>query len=149
MEYLIQEGKLTLPAGFHDRSVNMFVPGVTLPAPFSLTLSRDNTLPGEALPDYLERQVSLIAAKLRKYQRQNTTQVELSVQSPIPGLQVDAHYQSDGRPVYQRQAAFIVAPDRALIFTATSQVPFDDPLNQLWADVLASFQQHPPVTATP
>lgn len=149
MEYLIQEGKFTLPAGFHDRSVNMFVPGVTLPAPFGLTLSRDTTLPGEALPDYVERQVSLIAAKLRKYQRQSTAPAALSTQSPIAGLQVDAHYQSDGRPVYQRQAAFIVAPERVLVFTATSQLPFDDQLNLLWANVLASFHQHPPVTATP
>lgn len=149
MDYLMQEGKLTLPAGFQDRSVNMFVPGITLPAPFSLSVSRDRTLPGEALPDYVERQVSLIAAKLRKYQRQNTSDALLSAQSPIAGQQIDAHYQSDGRPVYQRQAAFIVAPERVLVFTATSQVPFDDQLNQLWADVLASFQPHPPVTAIP
>lgn len=149
MDYLIQEGKLTLPSGFQDRSVNMFVPGVTLPAPFSLTLSRDITLPGESLAEYVERQVGLIAAKLRKYKRQDAIGVELSSRLPIAGLQIDAHYQNDGRPVYQRQAAFIVAPDRALVFSATSQMPFDDQLNQLWADVLASFEQHPPVTATP
>lgn len=149
MDYLLQEGSLTLPAGFHDRSVNMFVPSVALPAPFSLTVSRDNTLPGEALTDYVERQVSLIAAKLRKYKHQGLSAVVLSAQAPIAGQQVDAHYQSDGRPVYQRQAAFIVAPERVLVFTATCQVPFDDPLNQLWADVLASFKAHPPVTATP
>lgn len=149
MDYLIQEGTFTLPTGFQDRSVNMFIPGVTLPAPFSLTIARDNTLPGEALLDYIERQVSLIAAKLRKYQRQSTVSVELSKQAPIAGLQIDAHYQNDGRPVYQRQAAFILAAERVLVFSATSQQPFDDQLNQLWANVLASFQLHPPVTATP
>lgn len=149
MNYVIQEGSLTLPAGFQDRSVNMFIPGVALPAPFSLTIARDNTLPGEALLDYIERQVNLIAAKLRKYQRQSTTRVELSKRVPIAGLQVDAHYQNDGRPVYQRQAAFILAAERVLVFSATSQQPFDDSLNQLWASVLASFEPHPPVRATP
>ncbi|POA89978.1 DcrB-related protein [Pseudomonas protegens] len=149
MDYLIQEGKLTLPSGFQDRSVNMFVPGVTLPAPFSLTLSRDITLPGESLAEYVERQVGLIAAKLRKYKRQDLQEVWLSTQSPVPGLQVDAHYQNDGRPVYQRQAGFIVSPQRVLVFSATSQQPFDDQLNQLWTDVLASFQQHPPVAGPP
>jgi len=149
MNYVIQEGSLTLPAGFQDRSVNMFIPGVALPAPFSLTIARDNTLPGEALLDYIERQVNLIAAKLRKYQRQSTIRVELSKRVPIAGLQVDAHYQNDGRPVYQRQAAFILAAERVLVFSATSQQPFDDSLNQLWASVLASFEPHPPVRATP
>lgn len=149
MNYVIQEGSLTLPAGFQDRSVNMFIPGVALPAPFSLTIARDNTLPGEALSDYIERQVNLIAAKLRKYQRQSTVRVELSKRVPIAGLQVDAHYQNDGRPVYQRQAAFILAAERVLVFSATSQQPFDDSLNQLWAGVLASFEPHPPVRATP
>lgn len=149
MNYVIQEGSLTLPAGFQDRSVNMFIPGVALPAPFSLTIARDNTLPGEALLDYIERQVNLIAAKLRKYQRKSTIRVELSKRVPIAGLQVDAHYQNDGRPVYQRQAAFILAAERVLVFSATSQQPFDDSLNQLWASVLASFEPHPPVRATP
>lgn len=149
MDYLIQEGTLTLPVGFHDRSVNMFVPGVSLPAPFSLTISRDTTLPGEALSDYVERQVGLIASKLRKYQRQSILEVELSASSPIPGRQVDAHYQSDGRPVYQRQSAFVIAPERVLVFTATSQMPFDAQLNQLWLEVLASFRAHPSSPATP
>lgn len=149
MDYFLQEGRLTLPAGFQDRSVNMFIPGNIVPAPFSLTIARDTTLPGEALPNYVDRQVGLIAAKLRKYKRQSTGDVFLGTQSPIPGLQVDAHYQSDGRTIYQRQAAFLIAPDRALVFSGTCQTPFDDPLNQLWADVLASFQAHFPAATNP
>lgn len=149
MDYLLQEGRLTLPVGFQDRSVNMFIPGNVVPAPFSLTIARDTTLPGEALPDYVDRQVGLIAAKLRKYKRQSTRDVWLGAQSPLPGLQIDAHYQSDGRTIYQRQSAFLIAADRALVFSGTCQNPFDDPLDQLWADVLASFQPHPSAATNP
>lgn len=149
MDYLLHEGRITLPAGFQDRSVNMFIPGNVVPAPFSLTIARDTTQPGEALADYVDRQVGLIAAKLRKYKRQSTRDVQLGVQAPIAGLQVDAHYQSDGRTIYQRQAAFLIATDRALVFSGTCQNPFDDHLDRLWADVLASFQAHPPVATNP
>lgn len=146
MDYRLHEGALTLPEGFQDRSVNMFIQGGTLPAPFSLTVSRDTTLPGEALADYVDRQVSLIAAKLRKYKLAATQPAQLGAQSPIAGVQIDAHYQSDGQAVYQRQAAFIIATDRTLVFSGTSQVPFDDRLNGLWLDILASFR---PQTSSP
>lgn len=149
MDYLLQEGRLTLPATFQDRSVNMFIPGSTVPAPFSLTVARDTTLPGEVLSDYIDRQVGLIAAKLRKFKRQSTRDALLGAQSALPGLQVDAHYQSDGQTIYQRQAVFLVSTDRALVFSGTSKSPFDDQLNQLWADVLASFQLHSSAPTTP
>lgn len=149
MHYVLQEGSLTLPGGFQDRSVNLFIQGGTLPAPFSLTISRDTTLPGEALADYIDRQVSLISAKLRKYKLASSRDAQLGSTTPLQGIQIDAHYQSDGRPIYQRQAAFPIATDRTLVFSATSQVPFDDALNQLWLDVLRSFQQRQPVFSQP
>ena len=148
MDYLLHEGRLTLPAGFEDRTVNLFIPGSAMPAPFSLTVARDTTLPGEALSDYVDRQVGVIAAKLRNYKRQSTRDALLGRQSAVPGLQVDAHYQSDGKTIYQRQAAFLVATDWALVFSGTCKGPFDDHLNKLWADVLASFQPHQPLATT-
>ncbi|WP_165678466.1 DcrB-related protein [Metapseudomonas otitidis] len=149
MDYRLHEGQITLPTGFQDRTVNMFIPGSVVPAPFSLTIARDTTLPGEALTDYIERQVGLIAAKLRKYKRHGTSAVQLGTQAPIAGIQIDANYQSDGRTIYQRQAAFLIATDRALVFSGTSQTPFDDAMNQMWADVLASYRAHPPVASNP
>lgn len=149
MDYFLHEGRISLPSGFQDRSVNMFIPGNVVPAPFSLTIARDTTQPGEALADYVDRQVGLIAAKLRKYKRQCTRDVQLGSQAPIVGLQVDAHYQSDSRTIYQRQAAFLIDAERALVFSGTCQNPFDDHLDRLWADVLASFQAHPPVATNP
>ena len=65
MDYPLPEGRITLPQGFEDRSVNMFILGSSIPAPLSITLSRDNTLPGEELSTYFERQIKLIRAKYK------------------------------------------------------------------------------------
>ncbi|PWB32604.1 DUF1795 domain-containing protein [Pseudomonas sp. SDI] len=143
MDYLLQEGRLTLPDGFSDRSVNMFIPGNVVPAVFSLTVGRDQTLPGESLDQYLERQLELIAIRLRQYTRLGSAEVWLGTQAPLAGMQVDAHFNSDGRVVYQRQAAFLIAEERVLVFSATAQSPFDAALDQTWQEVLASFQAHP------
>lgn len=67
MDYQLQEGSITLPEGFQDRTVNMFILGNSIPAPLNITVSRDNLLSGEDLGAYIERQVKLIASKLRGY----------------------------------------------------------------------------------
>jgi hypothetical protein len=41
--------------------------------------------------------------------------------------------------VRQRQAVFLVAPKRALIFTATSPRNFDEQFEALWRSWLESF----------
>ena len=38
MDYELQEGGIALPAGFEDRTVNMFVLGASVPAPLSICL---------------------------------------------------------------------------------------------------------------
>ncbi|TWI50970.1 hypothetical protein IQ22_03670 [Pseudomonas duriflava] len=139
MSYQINEGSLTLPAGFQDRTINVFVPGDTAPFPFSLTVSRDTKPADEALSEYVERQVELIAAKLAKYKRLNSKSAMLSASAPLQGLQIDAQYKANGKDVYQRQAAFLIAPERVLVFTASGQTPFTTEQDALWNDFLSSF----------
>lgn len=140
MEYHLQEGTLTLADGFQDRTVNMFVLGSSIPAPLSITLSRDDTLPGETLTAYVDRQVKLIAAKLRGHTLLGRKPATLSINEPLEGIQVDAYYLNDGRPLYQRQAAFEVAPGRILVFSTTSQSDFSKRQDQDWLALLASFR---------
>jgi hypothetical protein len=144
MDYELQEGSIALPQGFQDRTVNMFVLGASIPAPLSITISRDTLLPGEALKAYVDRQIKMLASKLRGYTLLGKKAVALSTTAPIDGLQIDAYYMTDGRPFYQRQAAFLIAPGRALIFSTTAQADFSSEQNQNWMDLLASFQPRQP-----
>lgn len=140
MDYELQEGSIALPQGFQDRTVNMFVLGASIPAPLSITVSRDTLLPSEALKAYVDRQVKMLASKLRGYTLLGRKDVALSSLAPIDGLQIDAYYMNEGRPFYQRQAAFLIEPGRALIFSTTAQADFSSEQNQNWVDLLASFQ---------
>ena len=145
MDYQLQEGSLALPEGYQDRTVNMFVLGKSMPAPLSITVSRDDLLPGEALAPYVERQLKLLASKLRGYRVLGQNAASLSKALPIAGIQVDAYYLSDGRPYYQRQAAFLIAPERALVFSTTSQGQFTAEQTASWQDMLDSFTPRTPV----
>ncbi|MGF6394559.1 DcrB-related protein [Pseudomonas plecoglossicida] len=147
MEYELQEGGIALPPGFEDRTVNMFVLGASVPAPLSITISRDTLLPDETLQAYVERQIKMLTSKLRGYSRMGNKAVALSTTAPIPGIQIDAYYLNQGRPLYQRQAAFIVSPGRALIFSTTAQADFSAQQNQDWDNLLASFTPRNPVVA--
>ncbi len=146
MDYELQEGGIALPAGFEDRTVNMFVLGASVPAPLSITISRDTLLPDEALQAYVDRQVKMLTSKLRGYTRLGNKAVALSATAPIAGIQIDAYYMNQGRPLYQRQAAFIISPGRALIFSTTAQADFSAQQNQDWANLLAIFTPRTPVS---
>ncbi|EKT4467745.1 DUF1795 domain-containing protein [Pseudomonas putida] len=140
MDYQLQEGSITLPEGFQDRTVNMFILGSNIPAPLNITISRDNVLPAEDLDAYIDRQVKLIASKLRGYTVLARKPAQLSSSQPLMGVQIEGYYLNDGRPVYQRQAAFEIAPGRILVFSTTSQKDFSGKQNESWLALLSSFQ---------
>ncbi|MEB3902706.1 DUF1795 domain-containing protein [Pseudomonas juntendi] len=140
MDYQLQEGSITLPEGFQDRTVNMFILGSNIPAPLNITISRDNVLPSEDLDAYIDRQVKLIASKLRGYTVLARKPAQLSSSQPLMGVQIEGYYLNDGRPVYQRQAAFEIAPGRILVFSTTSQKDFSGKQNESWLALLSSFQ---------
>lgn len=140
MDYALQEGSIKLPQGFQDRTVNMFVLGSTLPAPLSITVSRDTLLPSEALKAYVDRQLKMLSSKLRGYTLLSRKTVSLSATAPIEGIQIDAYYMTDGRPYYQRQAAFLIEAERAIVFSTTAQADFSTEQTQGWVEMLASFQ---------
>ncbi|WP_416468208.1 DcrB-related protein [Pseudomonas sp. LFS044] len=148
MDYELQEGGISLPEGFDDRTVNMFVLGASVPAPLSITVSRDTLLPDEALPAYVDRQIKMLTSKLRGYTRMGNKAVSLSATAPIAGIQIDAYYLNQGRPLYQRQAAFVISPGRALIFSTTAQADFSPQQNEDWANLLASFTPRNPVVTS-
>lgn len=147
MDYSLQEGTLSLPQGFNDRTVNMFVLGSTMPAPLSITVARDDLLPSEDLTAYVERQLKLLASKMRGYTLLGKSAASLSASAPVPGIQIDAYYLVDGRPFYQRQAAFLIEPRRALIFSTTSQGDFSAEQTAGWLELLQSFVPRQPAAS--
>ncbi|MNR40542.1 hypothetical protein D3C85_1588400 [compost metagenome] len=84
--------------------------------------------------------MKLIAAKLRGYTLLSKKPATLSSEQPRSGIQVDAYYMNDGRPVYQRQAAFEIEQGRILVFSTTSQADFSATQNENWLQLLTSFQ---------
>lgn len=140
MDYQLQEGSITLPEGFEDRTINMFISGSSIPAPLNITVSRDNLGPGEDLGAYLERQVTQIALRLPGYTALGSKAAQLSSTQPVAGLQVDGYHLKDGRPFYQRQAAFEIAPGRTLVFSVTNQTDFSKEQEQRWLQLLNSFE---------
>lgn len=84
MDYELQEGGIALPPGFEDRTVNMFVLGASVPAPLSITISRDTLLPDETLQAYVERQIKMLTSKLRGYSRMGNKAVALSTTALSP-----------------------------------------------------------------
>lgn len=140
MDYPLAEGTLHLPEGLQDRTVNIFVQPNSGPAQLNINVSRDDLLADESLSAYVDRQVALIGTKLRNYTLLAKRPASLSATAPLAGLQVDAYYLHDGRPVYQRQAAFEVAPGRILVFSATSQSDFNAGQDECWQQLLDGFQ---------
>ena len=140
MDYHLQEGSLAIPEGFKDRTVNVFVLGDSAPATLSITVSRDDFLPAETMDTYIDRQMKLIAAKLRGYTILGKRSAQLSQSTPFLGVQVDAYYIVENRPLYQRQAAFELGEGRVLVFSTTSQSNFTKQQDENWKALLSSFQ---------
>lgn len=141
---MLHEGSITLPDGFEDRTANLFVPANTESQP-NLSIARDNLREDESLEQYVTRQIGLLKSRLAGHKVTERGVARLGRDSAtLVGEQIEAHYKNGGRTVYQRQAAFLTAPQRALIFTASCVRPFDDGIEKLWRNWLASFTPHRP-----
>jgi len=140
------EGSLQLPAGYEDRSTNLLVPANTQTQP-NLSVARDWMKPGENLPAYIERQLSLLKSQLASHKLLSRGAAQLGDPALVEddarrriGPRIDASYKNGKLLVFQRQAAFEVAPRRVLIFTASRANGFGEAFEQLWADWLASYR---------
>lgn len=140
LSYFINEGSLQLPAGFQDRTANIFVQGDTEQSTFNLNIGRDNMHPDETLAAYVERQIGLMKEKISGYKLLSRGNACLGKgDSAIDGEQIDACYRSANRTIYQRQAAFPLSEQRVLIFSATGASPHGEHANAIWTGWLESF----------
>jgi hypothetical protein len=135
------EGSLVAPPGYEDRTVNSFVPADPQREP-NLSIARDRLAPGEALSDYVARQVAQLKKRLPGYKASPPVAITLEV-AGLSGLVVQASYRSGATTVHQRQAVFPIVPERALVFTMSSPRPLDVTAEALWTAWLAEFQLAP------
>ncbi|KWK68751.1 DUF1795 domain-containing protein [Burkholderia ubonensis] len=136
----IHEGSIVLPNGFDDRTTNLFVPADTATQP-NLSVARDWLKDGETLAPYIDRQIALLKSRLQG-QRLLARQAErLGPETDgMPGERIDTAYRNGAKMVFQRQAAFIVAPGRVLIFTASSAKSFGDTFDTFWRNWLDGYR---------
>lgn len=141
----LHEGSIGLPAGYEDRTSNIFIPADLQHQP-NLSIARDWLQEGEALPAYVERQIALLKARLSSHKLLARAPERLGLHEPaLAGERIEAQYKNGVQTIRQRQAAFLIGPRRALILTAASARPFDERFEVLWRGWLDSFA--PPAAA--
>lgn len=136
--FIINEGALTLPEGYQDRTVNVFtVPGSNAPA---LNISRDSLKDSETLSEYIVRQLTLMAKHLKGWKQGDRLAATLG-DNLFDGEFIDASYLRDGKRVYQRQAVFALDNRLVMVFTQTSSAQLTESDQTLLTELLHSF--HP------
>ncbi|ALA01294.1 MULTISPECIES: DcrB-related protein [Enterobacter] len=138
-KYHINEGLISLPDGYHDRTVNVFaLPAGDAPA---FNISRDALNPGEALAAYIDRQLALMAKHIKGWKQGERSAATLGDNLSL-GEIVHASYLRDGKRIWQQQAVFNVDSDKILVFTMTCTRAPGDADSALFGDLLRSFRFH-------
>ncbi|RDU95215.1 DUF1795 domain-containing protein [Trinickia dinghuensis] len=134
------EGSIALPPGFEDRTTNLFVPKEPATQP-NLSVARDWLREDETLASYIDRQLDQLKAHLNSHKLRVRQRAQLGADdAALDGECIEATYRNGTRTVYQRQAAFVIAPRRALIFTASAPASFDEAFDSFWHTWLAGYQ---------
>jgi hypothetical protein len=141
IRFHFDEGSLVAPPGYEHRTVNSFVPADPQREP-NFSIARDRLAPGEALSDYVARQVAQLKKRLPGYKASPPAAIALEG-AGLSGLVVQASYRSGAATVHQRQAVFAITPERALVFTMSSPRTIDAAADALWTAWLADFQPAP------
>jgi hypothetical protein len=138
VQYTMDEGSLAIPAGYADRTVNIFVQEPMTEGLSNLQVARDTPRPRETLDDYVGRQTGLLKRKIKGLAVTSRESVSLAG-CKGDGIEVETRYHNNGKAVYQRQCAVFLASGRVLIFTATNTVPFTAEQVVIWRRMLDSF----------
>ncbi|MDF7661098.1 DUF1795 domain-containing protein [Erwiniaceae bacterium L1_54_6] len=133
------EGRIALPDGYQDRTVNVFT--VTEAGSPAFNISRDTLHADEALDTYIDRQLALMAQHLQGWKQSQRASTTLG-ENLLTGEIVHASYLRDGRRVWQQQAVFTPDNSRVLVFTMTSMDVLSETDSSLFNSLLRSFRFH-------
>ncbi|XTZ39043.1 DcrB-related protein [Salmonella enterica] len=136
---LFNEGQVTLPEGYQDRTVNIFTPpGGDAPA---FNISRDTLSQGEALAAYIDRQLALMEKHLKGWKLAERG-VAVPGDNQMQGEILHASYLRDGRRTFQQQAVFNTQGAHILVFTMTATHALSEADSALFRSLLSSFRVH-------
>ncbi|HEX7933483.1 MAG TPA: DUF1795 domain-containing protein [Paraburkholderia sp.] len=136
--YLFDEGRITLPDGYTDRTVNIFVREPLAEGLANIQLARDTIGHDETLDAYVDRQIGLLKRKIKGLAVKSREPVVLAC-CKIPGIEIETHYHSNGKSVYQRQCAIVLVNRKALVFTVTNTAPFSPSQLRTWRETIDTF----------
>ncbi|WP_437614166.1 DcrB-related protein [Erwinia sp. V71] len=135
------EGSLVLPQGYQDRTVNLFTPA-TPSAPI-LNIVRDQLDAEETLTQWIDHQLTQLAAQLADWRQQAREPVWLGAQR-VAGECFHCDYRYQGARLWQQQAVFNPADTQLLIFSMTHSAPLQAADTQVFHGLLRSFTAHQP-----
>ncbi|ACX86199.1 DUF1795 domain-containing protein [Pectobacterium parmentieri] len=130
------EGGITLPDGYQDRTLNAFTP--CQEGEPALTISRDRLNDGEALGDYIDRQLALMTQHLKGWKTQSRDAIWLGDRL-LEGERIQASYLRDGQRLWQQQAVFALANAQILVFTLSKTTTLSTADGSRFNALLGSF----------
>lgn len=136
---LFNEGMVSLPEAYQDRTVNVFPsPGGHAP---SFNISRDTLNADETLTAYIDRQLGLMEKHLKGWKQSDRSAAQLG-DNLFQGEIIHASYQRDTKRIWQQQAVFTTQEQHILVFTMTSAATLTDADNARFKTLLRSFRLH-------
>ncbi|WP_272690454.1 MULTISPECIES: DcrB-related protein [unclassified Providencia] len=137
MNYLFQEGSITLPSdNYQDNTVNM----LRFPAlQGSISITRDALSPEIELSDYLAGQLTAIKREMKNAVVKEPT--AFTTEQNITGCEIYCETKQKGISIYQWIAAFRVE-DKVLVLTYSQIKPFSNAEHIQWCSLRNSFTPH-------
>lgn len=133
------QGTVTLPEGYLDRTVNVFIP--EQPGAPTFNISRDCLNDEETAEAYIDHQLLMLNQQLTGWKLHQREAAWLGDQQ-LAGECVHTSYLYDGRRICQQQAIFAVDQTQLLMFTLTKSNALNAADTQLLNRLLSSFALH-------
>lgn len=134
--YHINEGSFELPEGYVDQTLNVFPNSTSVPADFSVVMSRDLPLANENLQMYFERQMKQLPDSLPGLKVLRRGSLTLGGRQ---AMEVEYTWVSKGTKMRQRQVC-VFAGGQALNLTATALDPAFPKFADEFEGILKSFE---------
>jgi hypothetical protein len=141
LRYHFHEGVITAPDHLIDRTVNMLISpdGTGL----SVVVSRDRLQAGEALEQFIRRQMIDLSRQVSKLEEVGRADAIAGAAGAhqLMGVQIASRFKQHGQQAHQLQAIFVL-PDgeKVLILTATSLAPHTNAEKAIWQELLSTFE---------
>ncbi len=146
--YLLNEGRLDLPAAYTDNSTNVLILHDADGHTINVTISRDRLLTGEELAAYVDRQIGLLKKQIKGYKLIERSECQIGqADAPLAAQQLRATLPGQHKTTLHQQQAGTVLPagefaGKVLVFTVTTTRPLNEAEQTLWKDLLASYRPH-------